>query len=212
MMDEASADLPTAPLAALCAGNPLVGWLWEKGWTLPTLGELTQGLGRAMNVAGIPVMRLRVTLRTMHPQLAGLSYTWRRDTDEVEKFWPPLTVLQQDMFLKSPYALIFEGAGAVRRRLDIPEAAHDFPILEELGAMGATDYVALPLVFEDGRIHAMTIARINPAASRPRSSKRWRRRSRCSPGCWSCTRCDAPRAPCSTPISANSPASGSGRG
>ncbi len=161
-MDEASADLPTAPLAALCSGNPLVAWLWEKGWTLPTLGELTQGLGRAMNVAGIPVMRLRVTLRTMHPQLAGLSYTWRRDTDEVEKFWPPLTVLQQDMFLKSPYALIFEGAGAVRRRLDIPEAAHDFPILEELGAMGATDYVALPLVFEDGRIHAMTIASDQP--------------------------------------------------
>lgn len=161
-MDEASADLPAAPLAALCSDNPLVAWLWEKGWRLPTLGELTQGLGRAMNDAGISVMRLRVTLRTMHPQLAGLSYTWRRDTDEVEKFWPPLTVLQQDMFLKSPYALIFQGAGAVRRRLDIPEAAHDFPILEELGAMGATDYVALPLVFEDGRIHAMTLASDQP--------------------------------------------------
>ena len=158
-MDERLQRRPhSRPLSVLCSDNPLVTWVWEEGWTIPTLGELTWGFGRAMNGVGIPVIRFRMTLRTMHPQLAGLSYTWRRDTDEVEEFWPPLTVLQQDVFLKSPYALIFQGAGAVRRRLDIPEAALDFPILEELGAMGATDYVALPLVFEDGRIHAMTLA------------------------------------------------------
>jgi adenylate cyclase len=166
-MDDRAVDFPMAPtLDALCSDNPLVGWLWETGWTLPTLGELTRGLGRAMNDAGIPVIRFRTTLRTMHPQLAGLSNTWRRDTDEVEEFWPPLTVLQQDIFLRSPYALIFEGAGAVRRRLDIPEAARDFPILEELDAMGVTDYVALPLVFADGRINAMTLACDRPGGFR----------------------------------------------
>lgn len=158
-MDETSSDVPPpTPMSTLCSDNPLVTWLWEQGWTISSLGELTRGLARAMNDAGIPVIRFRTTLRTMHPQLAGLSHTWRRDTDEIEEFWPPLTVLQQDVFLKSPYALIFEGAGAVRRRLDIPDAARDFPILEELGAMGVTDYVALPLVFSDGRINAMTLA------------------------------------------------------
>lgn len=158
-MHDVFPDVPAArPLSVLRSDNPLVSWLWEEGWKIPTLGELTRGLGRAMNRAGIPVFRLRTTLRTMHPQLAGLSHTWRRDTDAVKEFWPPLTVMQQEVFLKSPYALLFQGAGAVRRRLDIPEAAFDFPILEELGAMGATDYVALPLVFEDGRIQAMTIA------------------------------------------------------
>ena len=54
----------------------------------------------------------------------------------------------------------------MRRRLDIPEAALDFPILEELGAMGATDYVALPLVFADGRINAMTLACDRPGGFR----------------------------------------------
>ena len=166
-MDETSLEFPhAAPLSALCSDNPLVAWLWETGWTIPTLGELTRGLGQAMNDAGIPVIRFRTTLRTMHPQLAGLSHTWRRDTDEIEEFWPPLTALQQDVFLKSPYALLFQGAGAIRRRLDIPEAARDFPILEELGALRATDYVALPLVFADGRIHAMTLACDRPGGFR----------------------------------------------
>ncbi len=166
-MKDASDDVPPAPsVSVLRSDNPLVNWLWQEGWSLATLPELTGGLGRAMNRAGIPVFRFRTTLRTMHPQLAGLSHTWRRDTDEVEEFWPPLTVMKQDMFLKSPYALIFEGAGAVRRRLDIPEAAFDFPILEELGAMGATDYVAMPLVFDDGRINAMTLACDRPGGFR----------------------------------------------
>lgn len=142
--------------------NPVVQWLWREGWPIPSLPELTGGLARAMVGAGIPLFRFRTTLRTLHPQLAGLSHTWWRDSDRVEEFWPPRTILQQEAFLKSPYAVLFEGAGGVRRRLDIPGAVLDFPILEELRAEGATDYVALPLVFSDGRISAMTLASDRP--------------------------------------------------
>jgi adenylate cyclase len=149
-------QLDEVPL--LRSTNPLIQWLWDEGWTVSSLPALSRGLGRAMNATGIPVFRLRTTLRTMHPQLAGLSHTWRRDTDTVEEDWPPLSVLREDTFLKSPYALIFEGAGGVRRRLDIPGETLDFPILEELRALGVTDYVALPLIFSGGRISAITVA------------------------------------------------------
>ena len=156
-------DFPRADAAPLLRStNPLVQWLWDEGWTIASLPALSRGLGRAMVAAGIPVMRLRLTLRTMHPQLAGLSHSWLRDGDTVEEFWPPLSVLQEDTFLKSPYALLFQGAGAVRRRLDVTGAVLDFPILEELRAQGATDYAALPVVFADGRIHAMTFATDRP--------------------------------------------------
>ena len=156
-------DLPVANEAPLLRStNPLIQWLWDEGWTITSLPAFSRGLGKAMVAAGIAVMRLRLTLRTMHPQLAGLSHSWLRDSDSVEEYWPPLTVLQEDTFLKSPYALLFQGAGAVRRRLDIPGAVLDFPILEELRAQGATDYVALPLVFADGRINAMTLATDRP--------------------------------------------------
>ena len=152
-------ELPQAGAAPLLqSANPLVQWLWDEGWTVASLPALSRGLGRAMVAAGIPVMRLQLTLRAMHPQLAGLSHSWRRDGDTVEEFWPPLSVPQEDTFLKSPYALLFQGAGAVRRRLDVAGAVRDFPVLEKLRAEGATDYVALPMMFSDGRINAMTLA------------------------------------------------------
>src|SRR5512147_1307952 len=152
-------DFPRADAAPLLrSANPLIQWLWDEGWTITNLPALSRGLGKVMVAAGIPVMRLRLTLRTMHPQLAGLSHSWLRDADTVEESWPPLTVLQEHTFLKSPYALLFQGAGAVRRRLDVAGAILDFPILEKLRAKGATDYVALPMVFSDGRINVMTLA------------------------------------------------------
>src|SRR5512132_2933380 len=156
-------DLPQADAAPLLRStNPLIQWVWDEGWTIASLPALARGLGRAMVAAGIPVMRLRLTLRTMHPQLAGLSHSWLRDGDTVEEFWPPLSVLREDTFLKSPYALLFQGAGAVRRRLDIAGPVLDFPILADLRAQGATDYVALPMVFSDGRINAITLATDRP--------------------------------------------------
>ena len=156
-------DLPQADAAPLLRStNPLIQWVWNEGWTIANLPALARGLGRAMVAAGIPVMRLRLTLRTMHPQLAGLSHSWLRDGDTVEEFWPPLSVLREDTFLKSPYALLFQGAGAVRRRLDVAGPVLDFPILAELRAQGATDYVALPMVFSDGRINAITLATDRP--------------------------------------------------
>ena len=66
-----------APL--LRSTNPLIQWLWDEGWTITNLPALSRGLGKAMVAAGIPVMRLRLTLRTMHPQLAGLSHSWLRE-------------------------------------------------------------------------------------------------------------------------------------
>ena len=145
-------------VSLLCSRNPLVQWVWEQGWLIASLPELARGLGYAINEANIPLMRLRLTLRTLHPQLAGLSYVWLRADDTIEEIWPPLSILQEQTFLNSPYALLYEGAGAVRRRLDVPDATLDFPILEELRAQGATDYVALPIVFSDGCINAITIA------------------------------------------------------
>jgi adenylate cyclase len=156
-------DFPNSnAVSALSSCNPLVQWVWERGWMIANLPDLVRDLGHAINEANIPLMRLRLTLRTLHPQLAGLSHVWLRDGDTIEEFWPPLSILREETFLRSPYALLYQGAGAVRRRLDIPQITLDFPVLEELRVQGATDYVALPLVFTDGRINAITIATDRP--------------------------------------------------
>jgi adenylate cyclase len=146
-----------APLTIGCA-NPLAEWILSEGWNIPDPKALVRFLGMHLNALGIPVYRLRITIRTLHPQFLGITYTWTEDDNQVEEFTPPHTIVQEDRYLSSPYAAIFEGAGGIRRRLEGESTVLDFPILAELKEAGATDYVAMPLTFSDGRIAAITIA------------------------------------------------------
>ena len=57
---------------------------------------------------------------------------------------------------------LFEGAGAVRQRLDLPDAEFAFPLFDELRDEGLTDYVALPMTFSDGKIHGTAWASDRP--------------------------------------------------
>ena len=142
--------------------NPFVEWLAGEGWDITEPKELIRRLSELMVDEGIPLFRVRVIIRTLHPQVIGTTYAWNRAGGEVETFSPPHSVVHSEAFLNSPYAAIFEGAGGIRRRLDIPDARLDYPILEELQGEGATDYVALPLVFSDGQINAITISGDRP--------------------------------------------------
>jgi adenylate cyclase len=142
--------------------NVLIDWLLTEGLNIQRPSDLVARLGHRMVEIGMPLCRLRVTLRTLHPQYLGTSYTWTRGSEEVEEFLPTYEILLTDQYLKSPYAGIFEGAGGIRRRLDVPGIILDFPILEDLRDAGATDYIALPLLFSDGKINALTLAADRP--------------------------------------------------
>ncbi len=143
---------------ALFGANPLSEWLLGEGWNILCPRELVARLGFRMIEAGIAVYRIRVNIRTLHPQYIGTVYGWQPDLEEVSEFTPTHAILEEERYLRSPYAAIFQGAGGIRRRLDVPGEVLDFPVLEELRAEGATDYVAMPLVFSDGRINAITLA------------------------------------------------------
>lgn len=145
----------------LCA-NPLVDWLLSDGWNIASPRELVGRLGDRMVDTGIPVYRIRVNIRILHPQFVGTSYAWQRGAEEVTETTPSHAILQEERYLRSPFAVIFQGAGGVRRRLEGADATLDFPVLDEIRAEGATDYVAMPLVFSDDRINAITLASDRP--------------------------------------------------
>ena len=50
---------------------------------------------------------------------------------------------------------MFQQGIEVRARFDDP-ASNRFPIIDDLRAEGVTDYIALPLLFTDGSIHAIS--------------------------------------------------------
>ncbi len=152
---ERLAEQPGGEAAA--EANPFVDWLVQKSWRPKTLGDSVQQLADALVENGLPLWRLRLLIRTLNPQLFGMAYTWRRDEEEVSEFQLPHEALDDPRYLSSPFALIIAGQGGVRRRLEGPNPQLDFPILEELLEEGATDYVAMPLLFSDGQINIITM-------------------------------------------------------
>jgi adenylate cyclase len=162
IMAEISAPATAASFFGTVHTNPLVSWILDEGWQIPNPKDFTHQLCRQMEELGLPLTRVRINIRVLHPQVIGTSYTWQRGSDDIEEYSPPHSVLESDAYLKSPYAEIFNGAGAIRRRLDIPDAILDFPILEELRDEGATDYVAMPVMFCDGKINVITFTADRP--------------------------------------------------
>ncbi len=144
-----------------CA-NPFVEWLLSEGCTMASTGALVDGLCRRLVDDGTPLWRMFLLIRTLHPQVFATNYTWRRDSGVVEEFSAPYSVLETSMHLESPCAAIFDGGAAIRRRLDIADTRLDFPVLEDLQAEGATDYVSMPVPFSDGQINVVSLAADRP--------------------------------------------------
>src|SRR6266581_302296 len=96
---------------------------------------------------------------SMHANaIAGwlLAEAWKAATPE-ELMAGFCRCLQEARFKDSPFALILRGAGGVRRRMERPEVKLDFPVVRDLKAEGASDYVAMPFRFSDGQMNVMSM-------------------------------------------------------
>ena len=149
---------PEAATETGAYANPLLGWLLGEAPGYSSPGDLTGALAARMIAAGIPLWRMTVLVRTLHPELVGTSYRWWRKTWAVEETRAPHSVLVSPEYLNSPMRAIFEGAGGIRRRLDGANPVLDFGILKDLHAEGGTDYVAMPLLFSDGAVNVLTLS------------------------------------------------------
>jgi adenylate cyclase len=136
--------------------GPILDWLIGEARRLPDGGAVLRGLSERLVDAGLPLRRASFHIRTLHPQLFGAGFYWQRGSKEVRVFQAQHGIEATALFLQSPMRILFEGAGAVRQRLDLPDADFAFPLFYELRDEGLTDYVALPMTFSDGKIHGTT--------------------------------------------------------
>ena len=136
--------------------NPLAGWLLDEAWRIDSPERLADAFCRRLREAGVPISRSTVIIPTLHPQVAATVFVWRDDTG-VKVVHEPHDVLHQPRFQASPFAPILRGAGGVRRRMESPDAKLDFPVVRDLKAEGATDYVAMPFRFADGQLNVMSM-------------------------------------------------------
>ncbi|HEX6157179.1 MAG TPA: adenylate/guanylate cyclase domain-containing protein [Burkholderiales bacterium] len=138
--------------------QPVVDWLIEGAQPSRLPREVLLDTCRRTVAAGLPIHRVGVFVRTLHPNLLGRAFIWQADKGAVEITEAGHELLESEAFLKSPIRVVMTEHVEVRRRLADPACPADFPILEELRQGGTTDFLAAPLRFINGEVHAASFA------------------------------------------------------
>src|SRR5258705_10156866 len=135
-----------APASASASASPLTPseWLLQVGRLATNLDDFLGGLCDLLVERGLPLERVGLHGRTLHPQVAGLRLLWRRGIGAEETRYG-YDEIETDLYGRSPLYHVYTNGDVIRRRLTDPPAEGDFPILDELRAEGFTDYLVAPL-------------------------------------------------------------------
>lgn len=142
--------------------GPLVDWLLREAWKCKTAEELTIALSNKMLENGIAVSRLSVMIWSLHPMIAGRHYIWNKGKDELDTFAPSYEIHAHPAFIDSPLDHVSRGLGGIRQKIGNGDDQKRFAIIDDLKEQGATDYVAMPLQFSDGRYNVLTLSCDHP--------------------------------------------------
>jgi adenylate cyclase len=138
-----------------CDTRDVVEWLADGARSAPrpdmVLAELCDRLVRC----GIPLWRVAVFVRTLHPEVMGRRFLWQPGA-EVKTSEASFDLLETAEYRDSPIVAVIDSGLEIRRKLADRNGPDDFPVLGEFRADGITDYLASPLIFTDGAVHVAT--------------------------------------------------------
>ena len=130
----------------------LTDWLIDGARSAMNPSRMMSETCERMVAAGLPLWRVGVFVRTLHPDVYGRNFIWKPGA-EVEVGSVDFKILDSPDFHSSPLIIVFQQGLEVRARMDDP-SSNRYPIVEELRAEDVTDYIALPLPFIDGTVNA----------------------------------------------------------
>ncbi len=142
--------------------GPLIDWLMRGASLSDTPEAFTKALAEKMLEHGIAIQRLSILAWSLHPLIAGKHFIWEKGEDEILTRAPTYEIHDHPAFINSPLRHVSNGLGGVRQRVNDENPHNSFPIIEDLRAKGATDYVAMPLPFSDGRTNVLTLSCDHP--------------------------------------------------
>lgn len=159
-----------------------VRWLIDGSHEAPSTAALIHGFASRLCAAGLDLVYVNTQTRPLSPQVAALMFRWAR-TDPTS---PPLAHLVSldravfeggtvdviardhhwfdgDAYRQSPFRRVIDGGEPrVRCRLVPGQTEYEFPILADLHARAATDYVCFPIQLRAMRPSAFSLATRRP--------------------------------------------------
>jgi len=130
----------------------ITDWLIDGARSAATPSRMMAECCERLVQAGLPLWRVGVFIRTLHPEIFGRSFIWRLGA-EVEVGTVDFDFQHSPEFRHSPLAVVVQEGVEIRADPNGTESER-FPILADLRAEGITDYIALPLLFMDQAVHA----------------------------------------------------------
>jgi len=129
----------------------LTDWLIDGARSAPSPPRMMAETCERLVAAGLPLWRVGVFVRTLHPDIIGRNFIWRPGA-EVVVGSANYETLDSPGFRNSPLAIVFGEGREVRALLDGPDGKR-FSLFDDLRAEGVTDYIALPILHIDGSVH-----------------------------------------------------------
>lgn len=126
--------------------HDITDWLLTNGTALPDIEVLTKGLGTQFENAGVPITRMRIAIRTVHPLMTAFTTTWDRNAAPIAANIVAHGLEQRSDFAGSPMATASQTLRTYRRNL-LQLNPDDHETLHEQFARGAHDYLCIPLLF-----------------------------------------------------------------
>lgn len=124
----------------------LAQWIAREARRTPPIERLHGTFCRGLRRRGFPLWRSSLGLEVLHPELSGPQYIWVSGRLALSEFKRE-GIAESPSYLNSPTFVVDTTGRQFRRRLT--RSAPDMPLLDELRAEGATDYVIYPLPFEE---------------------------------------------------------------
>ena len=133
-------------------------WLVGEARMLDDPDAVADGLAQRLTDIGVPVDRMSNAMPTLYAVRRGLGRTWTRETGVRSLDFP---WGNQHVYEASPYYRAHQTRDWVTFRLDqIGDDA--FGVVADLRAEGYTDYICIPVFFQDGAEGGVTFATRHP--------------------------------------------------
>jgi len=128
----------------------IIHWLIDGARSAQTSEAVLGELCERMLAAGVLLWRVGVFVSTLHPDVFGRSFIWKRGGG-VAIGEADYTLPDSKEFQTSPLHTVVATAKPVRHRMSETPVGFSM-MLDDIRAQGATDYVAFPLIATDGSV------------------------------------------------------------
>jgi len=139
-----------------------IAWLIASAASASTSAGLLEELAGWLLADGLPLDRVAVTVTVLHPDIAGISFIWRRG-QAVQTLERGYEEADSENYPAGPVISAVQSSGEIlRRRVDRPPPVEETAFFRKLAAEGFTDYLAAPLRFSTGQIQIVSWATKQP--------------------------------------------------